>query len=143
VADTVARLFETFGITFVSGSATSPVLSDSVSYKGFIRTTISDNTQAKVQAAVAAYFEWQLLAIIYSDDLYGSGGYKAWQAAIEDINKNGLNTQSVYNNSGSIKLILKCKWVISETKEKKLKEVDNFAECLKKYKVQTLVMYSK
>ncbi|KAH7662084.1 glutamate receptor ionotropic plant protein [Dioscorea alata] len=68
----VAELGNRTHIPIISFSATSPVLS-SVRTPYFIRTTISDSSQAQAIAALVRSFGWSQLVPIFEDTDYGTG----------------------------------------------------------------------
>lgn len=68
----VAEIGNRTHIPIISFSATSPVLS-SVRTPYFIRTTISDSSQAQAIAALVRSFGWSQLIPIFEDTDYGTG----------------------------------------------------------------------
>lgn len=65
-AKTAATVFEIFGKSVISYSATSPDLEDRVKYRFFFRTLPSDRKVVKLLVNIALQFKWTYVAIVKS-----------------------------------------------------------------------------
>ncbi|PIK62948.1 putative extracellular calcium-sensing receptor [Apostichopus japonicus] len=74
---TVAKLLALFEVPQVSYSASSPIFSNKQEYPYFLRTVGPDTYQARVMVDIAKTYQWNYVALIYSDDQYGSPGQQA------------------------------------------------------------------
>lgn len=61
----------------MSYSASSPIFSNKQEYPYFLRTVGPDTYQARVMVDIAKTYQWNYVALIYSDDQYGSPGQQA------------------------------------------------------------------
>lgn len=68
----------------ISGSATSPELSNKENYPSFSRTAPSDAYQGVVIAKVCSYFQWTRVGLLSSTDSYGSNLGKVFLRAAKD-----------------------------------------------------------
>ena len=69
------------GIPIVSPSATSPMLTAVADNDFFFRTTLSDSAQGPVLAQVTREQGYDNVGLVYRDDAWGQGLFKAFQAA--------------------------------------------------------------
>ena len=83
----VASLGRLFNMPQVSYASTSPLLSDRTRYSYFYRTIPPDNLQVLAMVHILHRFRWNYVSFLYSDDAYGSAGFKEFVNASA---KNGI-----------------------------------------------------
>uniref|UniRef100_A0A3Q3GUB5 Olfactory receptor C family, b1 n=1 Tax=Labrus bergylta TaxID=56723 RepID=A0A3Q3GUB5_9LABR len=71
----------------LSGTSSSPELSDKTRYPVFMRTIPSDIHQTKALAKMMLYFDWNWVGVVYGDDDYGRA---AFQSFFWDAEENGV-----------------------------------------------------
>lgn len=81
----IADLLSLFKIPVLSYLSTSPLLSNKFVYPYFSRIVPSDTLQAKVIVDILKTFGWTYVSIVYAEGSYGSEGYKAVKAQVEEI----------------------------------------------------------
>ena len=75
----VANLLRLFQIPQISYAASSPLLNDRTKYKYFLRTVPSDSEVVKVISAVAKFFSWSSVSVLYSEGTYGESLFETFQ----------------------------------------------------------------
>ncbi|CAF1580281.1 unnamed protein product, partial [Adineta ricciae] len=76
-AHVIAPFDASIGIPTISYAATDPELSDRIANPTFYRTVPSDNDAASTIVNLFLKFNWTMCIIIYQNDEFGTGGYKA------------------------------------------------------------------
>ncbi len=84
IARAVSDLAGLFSVPVVSPSATSEYLCDRKRFKHFFRTVPSDTYQTRVIANLLAYFKWNYIVLLTSDDEYGRSGRRALKERMEN-----------------------------------------------------------
>ncbi|CAF3564008.1 unnamed protein product [Rotaria sp. Silwood1] len=89
----IAPFANRIGIPVISYAATDPELADRKTYPAFYRTVPSDDTAALSIAQLFITFNWTSCIIIYQNDAFGSGAFKA---ITQTFNRYNLNvSQSI------------------------------------------------
>eukprot|EP00794_Sanderia_malayensis_P000546 gene546-1202_t len=70
-AETAATVFDIFGRSIISYSASSPDLESRKKYRFFYRTVPPDRKTAELLVNIALRLEWRYVAVIYSSGSYG------------------------------------------------------------------------
>ncbi|CAF3761713.1 unnamed protein product [Rotaria sp. Silwood1] len=89
-AHLIAPFAARIGIPVISYGATDPDLSDRSLYPNFYRTVPSDKTAAKALVKLFKRFNWTSSIIIYQNDAFGIGGFKA---ITEEFIENDITVQ--------------------------------------------------
>ncbi|XP_044185325.1 G-protein coupled receptor family C group 6 member A [Thunnus albacares] len=87
VSVAVARLLNVYMVPLLSGSSSSPELSDKLRFPVFMRTIPSDTHQTKAVAKMMAHYGWDWVGVVYADDAYGKA---AFQSFLKDAEKNNV-----------------------------------------------------
>lgn len=74
----VTSLSSAFNVTKVSGTVAIDELSDSRRYQSFFRTVPPDFYAARVIGNLMLYFNWTLVAALFTNDAYGLSGLSAF-----------------------------------------------------------------
>jgi ABC-type branched-subunit amino acid transport system substrate-binding protein len=86
-AASAAFVAQTFDTALLSWAASSPTLADKRQYPNFLRVCQNDASQAVAMAWMTRYhFGWDRVAIMYTNDLYGSSGASAFVNSAQDFN---------------------------------------------------------
>ncbi|XP_035691372.1 metabotropic glutamate receptor 4-like [Branchiostoma floridae] len=80
----VADVLTSLGIPQISWGSTSTLLSNADDYPFFLRTVPSDDLQGEAIAALVDYFDWNYVAIVSSDTVYGRSGITAFRQAADN-----------------------------------------------------------
>ena len=91
VAVPVATLMNLFQIPQISYSATANLLSDKNDFTYFFRTVPPDNGQVMAMYDLIRTFNWTYVSIIYTDNVYGIGGFNQLQSFLAS----GDNTTTI------------------------------------------------
>ena len=91
VSTAVARLLRLFEVPQISYGSTANVLSDKTTFNYFFRTVPPDSLQAKALADIVDHFNWTYVIAVYTDDIYGSEGIRAF---IDELNKKQDSSQN-------------------------------------------------
>ena len=86
----VASLLRLFSLPRISPSSTTEPLSIKDQFDFFFRTVPPDSGQVQVMYNLVKLFNWTYVSIIYTDDLYGEGGFKALQRMFEEDNSSNI-----------------------------------------------------
>ncbi|KAA0708990.1 G-protein coupled receptor family C group 6 member A [Triplophysa tibetana] len=73
----VAKLLSLYMFPQISGTSSSPVLSDKLLYPSFMRVVPSDVYQAKALAKLMEHFSWSWVGVVYGDDDYGRAAHQS------------------------------------------------------------------
>ncbi|XP_065645081.1 metabotropic glutamate receptor 3 [Hydra vulgaris] len=103
----VAKLLRLFQIPQISYAASSPLLSDRTKFNYFLRTVPSDSEAIKVIIAVAEYFQWSSVSVLYSEGPYGESLFETLQQLTERKNLCIVKQMKVNNNSNYTSIIEK------------------------------------
>ncbi|TMS12595.1 G-protein coupled receptor family C group 6 member A [Larimichthys crocea] len=87
VSIAVARLLNVYMVTLLSGTSSSPELSDKTRFPVFMRTIPSDKHQTKAVARFMHHFDWNWVGVVYGDDDYGRA---AFQSFLRDADVNSV-----------------------------------------------------
>ncbi|KAE8287260.1 G-protein coupled receptor family C group 6 member A Precursor [Larimichthys crocea] len=87
VSIAVARLLNVYMVTLLSGTSSSPELSDKTRFPVFMRTIPSDKHQTKAVARFMHHFDWNWVGVVYGDDDYGKA---AFQSFLRDADVNSV-----------------------------------------------------
>ncbi|KAK0154940.1 Extracellular calcium-sensing receptor [Merluccius polli] len=84
VSTAVANLLSLFYIPQISYASSSRLLSNKNQYKSFMRTIPTDEYQATAMADIIAYFQWNWVIAVASDDEYGRPGIEKFEKEMEE-----------------------------------------------------------
>ena len=79
VAVPVATFMDLFNTPQISFSATADLLSDKNDFTYFFRTVPPDSGQVMAMYDMIRTFNWTYVSIVYTDNIYGRGGFKQLQ----------------------------------------------------------------
>ncbi|XP_056620762.1 G-protein coupled receptor family C group 6 member A isoform X3 [Triplophysa dalaica] len=79
----VAKLLSLYMFPQISGTSSSPVLSDKLRYPSFMRVVPSDVHQAKALAKLMERFSWSWVGVVYGDDDYGRAAHQSLRKEAE------------------------------------------------------------
>ena len=82
VAVPVATLLNLFNSPQISFSATANLLSDKNDFTYFFRTVPPDSGQVMAMYEIIKTFNWTYVSIIYTDNVYGTGGFNQLQSIL-------------------------------------------------------------
>ena len=80
----VASLLRLFKLPQISPSSTAESLSNKEEFEFFYRTVPPDSGQVQVMHNLVKLFNWTYVSVIYTDDVYGEGGFKGLRKAFEE-----------------------------------------------------------
>ena len=86
VSIVVANLLRLFRVPQISYASTAKVLSDKTRFDYFFRTVPSDTLQAQAIADIITNFNWTFIHTIFSGDIYGIEGIKAFNDEVKAKN---------------------------------------------------------
>ena len=91
VAVPVATLMNLFNTPQISYSATADLLSDKNDFTYFFRTVPPDSGQVMAMYDMIKMFNWTYVSIIYTDNVYGAGGFNQ----LQNLLASGDNTTGI------------------------------------------------
>ena len=71
ISSAVNNLLSIFKVPQIGYASTSRILSDKNRYPTFLRTVPPDSHQGRAIAKIVSYFQWNYVALLASDDIYG------------------------------------------------------------------------
>ncbi|XP_070558652.1 metabotropic glutamate receptor 3-like [Ptychodera flava] len=80
-----ASLLGIYRLPQISYLSTCDDLSNKHKYPFFMRTVPPDKYQIRAMASLLMYFNWTFASVVYSDELYGTGGASSFFSLAEDI----------------------------------------------------------
>ncbi|KAM3861109.1 olfactory receptor CB1 [Diretmus argenteus] len=85
VSIAIAKLLSVYMIPQLSGTSSSPALSDKLRYPGVLRTIPSDVHQTKALSKLMAKFGWNWVGVVYGDDDYGKAAFQSFLKDAEEM----------------------------------------------------------
>jgi ABC-type branched-subunit amino acid transport system substrate-binding protein len=74
-----------YGIPQISYSSTDPELSNKNTYPNFFRVVTPDSVQGVAVANLVAHYGWKRVALMHTNDAYGTGGAQIFQSAASTL----------------------------------------------------------
>ncbi len=121
LAEHVSYLTNDFETPIISYASSSPLLSDNKKFRNLVRTVSSDTEQVYAFTKMFEKFEWELIGLVGTEDIYGKSG-----------------AEFIKNNSPK-NIIINCYSIIRSSVLSE--DIDEFVECVSKSKTKVVVIF--